>query len=110
MKLPENLVNKLNEKKNELGSKKYLVAIDYDDTFTTNKTVWTSVISLLRANNFDVICVSARTDSEYNRGVMSEFLPKIPLFLTQNSPKREFMLKRGFSVDIWVDDSPESIV
>lgn len=86
-----------------------LISIDYDDTFTAKPYVWQLVIDLLRDHGHTVICTSAKYESENNRREVERALPNTVVLLTSSTPKKEYALKHGYDVEIWIDDLPQSI-
>jgi hypothetical protein len=40
IKIPDSVANLLIKKKEEIANERYLISIDYDDTFTVNPTAW----------------------------------------------------------------------
>jgi hypothetical protein len=90
--------------------KRLTIAIDYDDTFTADKTGWDAVLPLL-CYRHQVICVSARRDTHENRVELTKHLPTCvrTIVLAYDQPKRDAAKKAGFNVDIWIDDRPETI-
>lgn len=42
--------------------------------------------------------------------VLDELAKKIPVMYTEFTQKRGYTYKNGWSVDVWIDDSPEFIV
>lgn len=91
-------------------SRSLVVAIDYDGTFTADPQCWTAVIHCLRAAGHRVICVSARTEADGSRAELTRALPAgVPILLSEFGQKRQFARSRGWSVDIWIEDHPESV-
>lgn len=87
-----------------------LVAIDFDDTFTADSKAWRAVIEVLRATGHQVICVSARADSERDREELKAALPKgVHILLSEQCPKRVFAMRHGYDVDIWIEDTPLAV-
>lgn len=88
-----------------------IISIDYDDTFTADIKTWRFVIALLKAADHEVICTSARHNTEKNRTqVESDFHNlDIPVLLTSGKQKRDFARSLGYEVDVWIDDIPASI-
>ena len=86
------------------------IAIDYDDTFTADPTAWAQVIQLLQSFGHRVICVSARRDTlEHRQELTCELPDGVAVFLSYGTPKREYVKSYNMQVDIWIDDTPESI-
>jgi len=87
------------------------VAIDFDDTFTADVDTWSEVIRTLQRSGHVVVCVSARREMFSNRRELETSLPEgVAVFLSYDEPKRQFMEKQGYDVNIWIDDIPEAII
>jgi len=88
------------------------ISIDYDYTYSLDPATWNQVIQVLQAAGHQVYCVSARhywQTKEIYESVGKEIgLDKC--FLTDRLAKRDYMLKRGIQVDVWIDDTPEAII
>lgn len=76
------------------------ISFDYDGTFTTNPPVWTTIIDMLRANGFEVICITSRFPN-----VPITDMP-VPVYYSCGQSKWEFAQERDLKVDIWIDDIP----
>ncbi len=84
-----------------------MISIDYDLTFNLDPSLWTQVIELAQAKGWEVICITSRSEPPHSNEAQ---LPDgVEVFCTDGEPKREFAILNGLSVDIWIDDSPESI-
>ena len=87
-----------------------IIAIDYDNTYTADPITFNGIISLLKAADHTVICVTARTGiGAMAEPVLNSIGKLIPVIFADKDWKKEAALKRGYKVDIWIDDSPEFI-
>ncbi len=87
-----------------------LIAIDYDDTFTTDPTTWRQIIYVLQAYGHEVVCVSARYNTFDNKRELEEAIGLgVEVVLCGHNAKAEVMAKRGTPVDIWIDNNPNAI-
>lgn len=93
--------------------KRLTIAIDYDDTFTADPSLWSKFINLAKANH-RVIMVTARRDTEENNDQINADLDhwgcQIQVFFTSLSSKIKYMKDSGVEVNIWVDDDPRTLV
>lgn len=80
------------------------VAVDYDDTFTSCRETWTSVIAVLRRAGANVVCVTSRDKSKHP---VSDFPGEV--FYCSGRPKAEVMHENGVEIHVWIDDQPEYI-
>lgn len=76
------------------------ICVDYDETFTTNKPVWTAVINFLREQGANVFCISLR----YPNCPITDFPGDV--YYAAGQPKWQFAEENGIDVHIWVDDWP----
>lgn len=79
------------------------VAIDFDGTYSSNPAMWQSIVDILKANQVDVVCITARFPN-----VPLPPMP-VPVYYTCGQMKWEFAQEKGIPVDIWIDDIPECI-
>lgn len=93
--------------------KRLTIAIDYDDTFTADPQLWSTLINLAKVNH-RVVMVTARRDTEENNDLINTDLDlwncSLQIFFTNLSPKIWFMEKQDIDVDIWIDDNPQALV
>jgi len=85
-----------------------IIAIDYDNTYTGDPNTWDEVIKTFQASGHTVICVTARPEL-MGQPVLDSIGKLVPVVFAGAEWKREAALKRGYKVDVWVDDSPEYI-
>src|SRR5256885_387791 len=79
------------------------ICVDYDDTFTSNRRVWTQVIETLRAAGANVFCITLR----FPNCPIRDFPGTV--YYASGQKKWEFAEDNGIDVDIWIDDWPEVI-
>lgn len=78
-----------------------LIALDYDKTYTADPSFWDAfIVSALKASH-KVVCLTMR--------VTVPDMP-CPVFCTAGKNKWDEAKRHGLSVDIWIDDSPRSIL
>lgn len=82
-----------------------IIAIDYDDTYTSDSIMWDQVIDLFRSRGHSVICVTGRNGGMYD--AISDLM--IPIVYAGSQYKRKAAERAGYKVDIWIDDIPEMI-
>lgn len=87
-----------------------VVAVDYDDTISHHDTAWLKILKAFELTGYRVIIVTYRKHDMCPEDL--DFLVKAgyKVYFTGQVSKRQFMLARGIKVDIWVDDTPESII
>lgn len=86
-----------------------LIAIDYDDTFTADPDLWTNFIKDVQANMHTVVCITWRHKDQLEECRRS--LPEgVELHSAYGMSKKKYAKKYCLPIDIWIDDSPESIV
>lgn len=80
------------------------LGLDYDDTYTKDPRFWNSFIVLAKNHGHEISIVTYRDKSL----PIDHELP-IPVVYTGYRAKRKFMEDLGSPIDIWIDDSPETI-
>jgi hypothetical protein len=73
------------------------IALDYDKTFTLDKSFWSKFIDFAVQNGHEIVCVTMRTPEE-----TIEMPCKV--IYTSRKAKQEF-----YKPDVWIDDSPHWI-
>ena len=92
----------------------FVIAIDFDDTFTADPVLWAEFIRNAYMRGHCLYCVTARRDSEENVEDIQEAFAahdlSIPIVFCNMGSKLWTMEQRGVHVDIWIDDAPHSLV
>ena len=85
--------------------KQLSIALDYDETFTANRELWTGFINLAKSLNCKVTFVTYRMQNAHNMDIIydSQKLGITTVF-SNGEPKSSV-----FVADIWIDDSPVTI-
>jgi hypothetical protein len=83
-----------------------IIALDYDDTFTADKELWTWFVDRARKSGHEVSFVTFRHKDNPARGNNDDILEDsrelgIPIIFTGGQQK-----KHHFRPDIWIDDMP----
>lgn len=98
----------------ELGlGRKYrdmLIAIDFDETLTTDAKLWREFCRIAGQLGHRVVCVTARRPTEDNHKTIDDWMKshgvELPVYFSALGSKVDFMQKHGHNVDIWIDDDP----
>lgn len=80
-----------------------LIALDYDQTYTTDPALWDEFINRCISRGHEVICITLR----YPKEAIAD-LP-IPIHYTSRKAKSDFCKVNSIKVDIWIDDKPAYI-
>lgn len=87
-----------------------IVAIDYDNTYAADPETFDKIIKILLEQNHQVICVTGREEVGVMAApVLASIGKLIPVVFAGKDWKRDAAKKRGYKVDIWIDDNPEYI-
>lgn len=87
-----------------------IIAIDYDYTFTADPDTFTKIIDLFQKAGHTVICVTGRSDDGVMDIPVRNSIGKlIPVIFAGKEWKAEAAKKRGYNVNIWIDDMPGMI-
>lgn len=88
-----------------------IVAIDFDETITTNPPLWLSIMNIMRNAGWDVIVVTYRKPDADPHELFFLQQQGFRIYFTGQVGKRKWLWERQrISPDIWIDDSPESIL
>lgn len=79
------------------------IALDYDETYTKDPVLWGYFIDHAVQRGHEVMVVTFRAP-ELEIEDMG-----IPVYYTSYRAKRKYMESQGVRIDIWIDDSPETI-
>jgi hypothetical protein len=87
-----------------------IVALDYDNTVTSNLPLMNSMVSLLKSEGYEVIIVTRRNLEGDNRD-LEEFAEKHGLncIFSEGLQKKQVCEGLGVFPSIWVDDYPGGI-
>ena len=91
--------------------KDLIIALDYDETFTTDPVAWGLVAMLLEKAGHNVILVTYRHE-ELDAAPLLDAIKQagIDCYFTDGKAKGKFMEDLGIKVDIWIDDNPKSVL
>ena len=81
------------------------IGIDYDETYTLDKRLWDKIINLFLDSGHKVYCVTKRY-KHLADDIRSDM--KIPIIYATKS-KMEAVAFKNISIDVWIDDKPQSI-
>lgn len=90
--------------------KNKIIAIDYDDTISSNIEEWTQIISLFASFGAIVYIVTYRGSTQFDDMVLDIPHVKDTIFTNATAKKQYCEEVAGIQVDIWIDDMPESII
>lgn len=91
------------------------ISIDFDQTFTAAPGLWRSFIADATARGSRVVCVTRREDTPENRDAITSSFGDIYnalgglVLCGPSAQKRDAAEAAGLTVDIWIDDTPETI-
>lgn len=91
------------------------ISLDFDQTFTAAPGLWRSFITDAKARGHRVVCVTRREDTEQNQEALrlafGDLFPELAaaILCGPAKQKRQAAADAGISVDIWIDDKPETV-
>lgn len=89
---------------------KKVISIDYDETFSLDVNLFLNVAKLLKSAGFDVICCTCRNIKFKDEKLQFIEDSGIKCYFTSGKSKKEYLLKRGIVVSVWIDDDPQTII
>jgi hypothetical protein len=88
------------------------ISIDFDDTFTADRLLFTHFIRIAKEQGHNVYCVTMRhpTDSEEVYNSIGKLIGKDHCIFTEGKAKELFCFTKGITIDVWIDDMPGAIL
>ena len=83
-----------------------VIAIDYDGTWDRAPDLWSQFVAKALAANHVVIVVTGRLDGPNSGKEVREAVGDLPIVFAGPRPKKAVAEEKGYTVDIWIDDSP----
>lgn len=87
-----------------------VIAIDYDDTLSLNIEAWKQIVALFHSFGAVVYIVTYRHSTQFDDMCLDITHVKDIIFTNGCGKKKYCEEIAGVEVDIWIDDSPESIL
>lgn len=87
------------------------LALDYDDTFTADKSAWECFIQLFQTLGHTITIVTMR-DGEADWHSDFKYLKDtydVNTVFCNGESKRDVTERLGIKIDVWIDDRPEGI-
>lgn len=91
------------------------ISLDFDQTFTAAPGLWRSFIADATARGSRVVCITRREDTPENRDAITSAFGDLYdalgglVLCGPSAQKRDAAEAAGLAVDIWIDDTPETI-
>ena len=87
-----------------------IIALDFDKTYDSDPDTFNYLIDTFQAMRHEVILATYR-HPEYDYHPLFADLEDmgVEIYCTDGKAKKPFLEKLGISVDIWIDDNPNSI-
>lgn len=89
-----------------------IIAIDYDGTYAADPETFNHVIEIFRQAGHAVICVTGRSAGTMGQPVLDsigKIIGEENCIFAGTLWKRMAAEKKGWKVDVWIDDMPEMI-
>ena len=82
------------------------IAIDWDNTISTDKPFFKELILKLQKTGFNPCICTLRAPDKEDREEIYGFLEEtqIPIYFTDGKPKRRYLKNLGITIHIWIDD------
>lgn len=87
------------------------IALDFDNTYTLNPNLWIAFIDDVRDSGGDVYIVTVRHEYWDAHPLLDELMGRLGVMVvfTDGRAKWEFCEELGLSIDVWIDDRPQTI-
>ena len=84
------------------------IAIDYDNTFTADPTLFRLFITIAEYAGHACLIVTHR-NSTHVKKIMGDMGPGVHIIFASGISKVRATEDAGWPIDIWIDDNPEGI-
>ena len=87
------------------------IAIDFDDTYTRDPSMWNQFILNMIDCGHEVFCVTWRHEDELSdvEDTIGTIIDSDKIIATGRLAKDEFCRSKDIFIDVWIDDDPCSI-
>ena len=91
------------------------ISIDFDETFSKDPTLWGEFAAKSAADGNTVYMITRREDTPENQAEIEETIGQYAdaftdvLLIGAAMQKEDGAKAAGIAVDVWIDDSPETI-
>ncbi|PNX48613.1 MAG: hypothetical protein BV456_09605 [Thermoplasmata archaeon M8B2D] len=86
-----------------------IVALDYDDTYTLSPNMWNEILKIFNDYNYHIYIITYRQSTAFED--MVKDIPFIfDTIFTNGNAKQKYCKDCDINIDIWIDDSPETII
>jgi len=88
------------------------IAIDFDGTWNRDHDTFMTISEIFQDRGHRVFIVTNRKPRQkkfVEEVVLQGPIEDHQLFFCGLTPKRQFMKDQGITIDIWIDDEPESV-
>ena len=88
-----------------------IFALDYDGTYSEAPNLWDEFIMNAQEDGHTVIIATSRNEigsTEYINPIPPWLYNNVPIVFCNHNYKDEMCRKKGYIVDVWIDDVPES--
>lgn len=86
------------------------IALDYDDTYTADKTMWNQFLRMCWGRKYKVYIVTGRGKEDTNEDLENILTKVEDVIFTDGAAKKPFCKAMGIDINIWIDDKPERIL
>jgi hypothetical protein len=87
----------------------YIVAVDYDGTFTWNASAMTGLCNYLKSFGVQVVCVTSRDGTQRDQDEMRKVLPLwMEIIFCGEEYKGDVLRRLGIEAIFVMDDQPEA--
>lgn len=89
---------------------KKLLAIDYDDTYTLDPSLWDEFIRKARKKGHRVVIATMRYPEDKDGGIKKLEKKVNKVIFTCKQAKKPYLQKMNVFPDVWIDDKPQYIL
>lgn len=89
---------------------KLTFAIDYDDTWTAAPRLMADFVDELKDAGHKCVCITGREKDTDDKELENSIGKYMQIIYAKGKPKAQVARTEKITVDVWIDDNPESVI
>jgi len=86
-----------------------IISIDYDGTWTKSPQLWIDFVNNGKKKRHSFVCITSRSPDTPDKKLKNSIGKHMPIVYAAGNAKSKVAKKKGYSVDVWIDDNPDTI-
>ncbi|WP_020396618.1 hypothetical protein [Thiolinea disciformis] len=86
-----------------------LIAFDFDGTWTADPATFKAIAEQCQQAGHSCVCITQRAKDDDQQTLENSIGTVMPILYAAGKPKRTVAQEHGLTVDVWLDNQPETI-